>query len=165
MEEMRGLPSPVSVSAPALKNPARQQMLMGLSNIRYCNVLVYLGYELPRWGRNRSFDRWTFWCPDLLTWPVAVAAMHMLNSTILFNTLSAALQKPLAGSSENSDNLACFKLHLFKTSQYLVQTLTFFPGWVKHLSSKIWQKENKTNKTVVLWKHKDFFYLSLKTIF
>lgn len=74
-------------------------------------------------------------------------------------------KKPLAGPSENSDILAFLKLHLFKTSQYLVQTLTFFPGWVKHLSSKIWQKENKTNKRVVLSKHKDFFYLSLKDNF
>lgn len=74
-------------------------------------------------------------------------------------------KKQLAGPSENSDNLAFVKLHLFKTSQYLVQTLTFFPGWVKHLSSKIWQKENKTNKREVLWKHKDFFYLSSKDYF
>lgn len=37
-----------SVSAPALKNPTQEQMLMGLSNISYCNVLLYLGCEFPR---------------------------------------------------------------------------------------------------------------------
>lgn len=163
MEEVRGLPFPVSVSAPALKNPAQEQMLRGLSDIRYCNVLVYLGCELPRWGRNGSFDRWTFWISWLGQW-----LLQQCTCWILLFHLTRPQQhckKPLAGSSENSDNLAFFKLHLFKTPQYLVQTLTFFPGWVKHLSSKIWQKENKTNKTVVLWKHKDFFYLSLKDHF
>lgn len=142
-------------------------MLMGLSNRRHCFSPVYLGCELPRWGRAMSFDRWPVGCPDLLTWPVAVAATRVLNATISFNThfLSRMAEKLLAGSSENSDNLAYFKLYLFKATQHLVQTLTFFSGWVKRLSSKNWQKENKTNRTVVLWKHKDFFYLSLKDRF
>lgn len=37
-----------SDSAPALKNPAQELMLVGLANISYCNVLVYLGCEFPR---------------------------------------------------------------------------------------------------------------------